>query len=88
MLNYLRVKKNNYYRLQEENLPTNFVPLTENNVIVEPYTKSYITHYIYVREPDLFLDFSKSSFKEKRNFTVDLKTDAGLGRNQYWLKYL
>jgi hypothetical protein len=76
------LQKNKIIGIQEENLPTNFIPLIENNVVVEPYNKHlHSAEYLSQPEPDLYLGFSQSLFKEKRNLTVDLKSDGGLGRN-------
>lgn len=76
------IKKDKIIGIHEENIPTFFVPLMNHNVSVEPFNKDlHIPSYFPQVNPDLFLGFSKSSFKDRRNHALDVKTNGGLGLN-------
>lgn len=79
-------KKTEFIGIQEENIPSNFVPLIEKGVCIEPYDKNNISHipvYKPQAEPDIVYIFAKSQFIEKRTHVYDQKTNnPGLGNNK------
>lgn len=72
--------------LQEANIPSNFGPISEKGVIVEPYDKNNRGHMPVFKpqeNPDTIFNFKYSTFKEKRIHSSDQKTNnPGLGNNK------
>lgn len=78
--------KKHFIGIQEQNLPSNFGPLIQKGVIVEPYDQTNPKHnpvYYCQKNPDTLFDFEKSEFIDKRIHALDQKTNnPGLGQNK------
>lgn len=79
-------RKKDFIGIQEENIPSNFSPLIQKGVIVEPYDDTKNEHkpvHLPQTNPDIVYIFKNGSFIDKRTHAFDQKTNnPGLGNNK------
>lgn len=79
-------KRQDFIGMQEENIPSNFKPLIEKGVKVEPYDTAIKEHqpvYLLQASPDTVFIFKNGKFIDQRTHALDQKTNnPGLGNNK------
>ena len=76
-------KKTHFIGVQEENLPSNFTHIINEQVRVEPYKPYHQPVYLPQPNPDIIFDFRPGTFNDKRIHALDQKTnDPGLGKSK------